>query len=108
MELDKWYPHFKMSHFFYDINHNTEPLSINGMQSHGDVVWYIFKSFYKRRGPEYLYIFSSANIWPLYVLIRVIDYLTFTAVAWILNTGVHLFFLNELRVTPLIFTCPFA
>ena len=29
MKLKKRYPNFKKSHFFYDINHNTEPLSIN-------------------------------------------------------------------------------
>ena len=28
-ELEKMYPHLKKSHFFYNINHNTEPLSIN-------------------------------------------------------------------------------
>ena len=28
-KLEKRHPHFKKSHLFYDINHNTEPLSIN-------------------------------------------------------------------------------
>ena len=45
--------------------------------------------------PKYLYIYFCSTILPFickYVLIKMTDYLTFTAVTGILNTSVNLFF----------------
>ena len=57
-----------------------------------------------------LIFFFCSTILPFickYVLVKMIDYLTFTAVTGILNTSVHLFFLNKSRVLHSYLPVPF-